>query len=312
VAFLRAFGRYLPERIVDNNEIGPLIGADASWIEQVSGISQRRFAAAGETVIDLAEKAARHCLANSAAAGPLGMVIVASGTAPRRFPGPAAVVAQRLGLADIPALDLPMPSAGSLFAITLAAQVASSSSDVLVVAAEKASDIILQRPIDPGTASLFGDGAGACMVSSTGGTAEIMDFAIHSDGSFAEDLHLEFAGPLTMNGRSVILQASRKIPRVIREVLDRVGIPAEEVATFILHQANRNLLEVVARTLDVPAERFYSNIKLYGNTSSASMLIAASEWSETERRRTGEPLVFAAFGAGFHWGALVARRTDAG
>jgi len=123
---------------------------------------------------------------------------------------------------------------------------------------------------------------------------------LHSDGSFAGDLRLEFDQPLHMDGRVVILQASRKIPAAIQEVLG--ARPASEVDVFLMHQANQNLIVRVAKALEVAPEKFYSNIARYGNTSSASMLIAASEWSF----RPKQPVVFAGFGAGFHWGAVMA------
>jgi 3-oxoacyl-[acyl-carrier-protein] synthase-3 len=110
-----------------------------------------------------------------------------------------------------------------------------------------------------------------------------------------------------MNGRSVILHASRKIPAAIRTVLDRNRVAPGDVQAYLLHQANQNLLDKVAAALEVPPERFFSNIRRYGNTSSASMLIAACEWSRAEGFRPGAPTVFAAFGAGFHWGALLVR-----
>jgi 3-oxoacyl-[acyl-carrier-protein] synthase-3 len=111
-----------------------------------------------------------------------------------------------------------------------------------------------------------------------------------------------------MNGRSVIMQASRKIPAAIRAVLHRHDIMPMEVAAFLMHQANQNLIVKIAAALRVPSERFYSNIARYGNTSSASMLIAAAEWSrQAPPMKKGTPVVFAAFGAGFHWGSVLAR-----
>jgi 3-oxoacyl-[acyl-carrier-protein] synthase-3 len=310
MVFLKAFGRYLPERVITNKEMGLRIGKEAAWIEQVSGIAERRFAAPEETVVDLAMRAGKNCMEQCAGAGEgIGMLIVASGTGSRRFPGPAAMVSHGLGLDGVPALDLPMASAGSLFGLCVAARFAPSCRNVLVIAAEKMSEVSLRDPVEPGTAALFGDGAGACIVSGEAGIAEILDFTIHSEGSFAEDLRLEFGGPVMMNGRSVILQASRKLPRAIGDVLEQTGIPPAKVGAFILHQANRNLLAGVARALSVPENRFYSNISRYGNTSSASMLIAASEWNETAGFQPGRPVVFAGFGAGFHWGAMVVMGT---
>ena len=308
MAFLKGFGACVPARVVGNEEMGALAGAAPDWILNISGIAERRFAAENETVTDLATAAAKACLERcSLEASALGMLIVASGTAERRFPGPATTVAQRLGLASAPAIDLPIASAGSLFGLALAGRLASTYGNILVAAAEKMSAVSLMPPLDPGTAVLFGDGAGACVVSAAGGVAEVVDSVLYSDGAFSEDLRLRFDAPLEMNGRAVILQAARKIPRAIAELLEKHGIPAGEVDAFILHQANQNLLDAVARALGVPSAKFYSNIRSYGNTSSASMLIAASEWSQAAGFAPGRVVVFAAFGAGFHWGALLAR-----
>ena len=112
-----------------------------------------------------------------------------------------------------------------------------------------------------------------------------------------------------MNGRSVILQAGRKLPAAIAEVLGRAGIAAADVEVFLVHQANKNLIDRVAQSLGVPADRFYCNIQRFGNTSSASMLIAAAEYFES-RPMTAKPVVFAAFGAGFHWGAVLVTKNS--
>jgi 3-oxoacyl-[acyl-carrier-protein] synthase-3 len=308
VAFLRAFGHYLPERVVSNQEFAAAVGCAPEWIREVSGIEERRFAGESETVTDLAARAAEDCLRRAGLpAGSLGMILVSSGSAERRFPGPASSVASRLGLDATPAIDLPIASAGTLFALHLAARLASDSGPVLVVGAEKMSTIALAPGTEPGTAVLFGDGAGACLVSPASGVAEILDSAIYSDGSFAEELRLEFGSGLQMNGRAIILQASRKIPRAIEAVLGHESVAASQVGTFLLHQANLNLIRRVAQALSVPAERFYTNLQRYGNTSSASLLIAASEWASRDGLRPGEYFCLAAFGAGLHWGAMLAR-----
>jgi 3-oxoacyl-[acyl-carrier-protein] synthase-3 len=160
--------------------------------------------------------------------------------------------------------------------------------------------------MERGVAILFGDGAGACLISPDEGAARIVDSIIESDGAFAEDLRLQFDLPLEMNGRTVILQASRKIPRAISQVLHKNGREAKEVDTFLMHQANQNLILRVAQALGVAEEKFYSNIRKYGNTSSASMLIAAAEWWQNVGFKPGIPVCFATFGAGFNWGALLA------
>jgi 3-oxoacyl-[acyl-carrier-protein] synthase-3 len=136
--------------------------------------------------------------------------------------------------------------------------------------------------------------------------ARIVDSVLHTDGDFAEILTLYCDTPLHMDGRSVILQAARKMPRAIAELLERNGHATAEVAVFLVHQANLNLITRVAQSLAVPEQRFYRNLDRYGNTSSASMLIAAAEWWQGQKGVWPGPVVFAAFGAGLNWGALLA------
>lgn len=306
--FLREFGHYLPERVVSSEEAGSWVGATAEWVLNVSGIRERRFASEEETVADLAAKAGKDCLGRAGFdASGLGLVVVSSGSSERPAPGPASVAALKLGAAGVPAIDLPLASAGSLFGLALAARLAPTMGHVLVIGAEKMSRIIAREPRERGVAVLFGDGAGACLISPDSGRAEIVEVQLGSDGTWADDLCLEQNAPIKMNGRTVILQASRKIPSAIRSVLERAGIAAGSIGTFLMHQANQNLIDKVADSLGVESSKFFSNIARYGNTSSASMLIAASEWSRERGFTPGAHTVFAAFGAGFHWGALLAR-----
>lgn len=303
-AYLHGFGSHLPDRVVTNAELAERLSRTAEWIESVSGIRERRWAAPETTAADMAVAAAENCLRNVTTPA-IGMLIVASGSASRGFPGPAAAIARRLGLGEAPALDLPIASAGALFGLDLAARCVADYGDVLVVAPEKMSSVISREPLDPNTSILFGDGAGAALVSSRPGPWKILDSAIHTDGQYSEDLKYDGSGALVMNGLTVIMQASRKLPAVIREVLERQHIAATDVTAYLLHQANLNLLTRVGKALGVDPARIFTNVERYGNTSSASMLIAADEWSAQNPTAAG-PIAMAAFGAGFHWGALVA------
>jgi 3-oxoacyl-[acyl-carrier-protein] synthase III len=312
VAAIKAFGAYLPARIVTNGELAARLDCDPEWIQDVSGIEERRYADLGdsatgaESVVSMGLAAARDCLDQAGlAAADIGAILVSSGSSGRCFPGPASAIAHALGVDGIPAIDLPIASAGSLFGMALAAPVSTIYGNVLVIASEKMSPIALREPLERGVAPLFGDGAGACLIGA-GGPVGIIDSVLHSDGTFAEDLRLDFEAPLAMNGRSVIMQASRKIPSAIGELLEKCGRTAGSVKVFLMHQANQNLMDRVARALDVETARFHSNIRRYGNTSSASMLIAAAEWWRDPGPASGDLICFAAFGAGFHWGALLA------
>jgi 3-oxoacyl-[acyl-carrier-protein] synthase-3 len=310
VAFLKAFGAYLPERVVGNEAMAARLGCTANWILDVSGIEERRYAGANESVAEMGAAAGRECLANAGLKPQqIGMLLVSSGSAEAQFPGPASSVGHLLGIPGTPAIDLPLASAGSLFGMALASRLTHAYGNILVVASEKMSSVIEREPLERGVAMLFGDGAGACLITADEGPARILDSALHSDGAYAADLRLPYAAPLEMNGRSVIMQASRKIPGAIAEVLERNGKPAADVEVFLMHQANQNLIDRAAKALDVPAARFHSNIRRYGNTSSASMLIAAAEWWSGREPKPGELICFTAFGAGFQWGALLAQRS---
>lgn len=307
MAYLRALGCYLPSRVVENSEVAPLVGVDAEWLLRATGIEQRRFAAPDESVASLGLRAAEDCLAGAGIpARDLGMLLVASGSSERRFPGPASAIGAALGIAGTPAIDLPIASAGSLFGLALAAKLCRDYGNILVVGAEIMSRVVRLEPAFRDTAILFGDGAGACLVSEGSGFARVVDSILSTDGDFRDALRLDLDAPLAMDGRAIILQASRKLPRVISELLARNQSNPGQVGTYVMHQANLNLITRVAQSLGVPDTKFFRNLGRYGNTSSASLLIAATEWW----RETAGPLqsrvVFAAFGAGLNWGALLA------
>jgi 3-oxoacyl-[acyl-carrier-protein] synthase-3 len=306
MAFLRAFGSWLPQRRVSNQEIAELVNATPEWILEVSGIEERRYADDSDTVASIGLLAAQNCL-ESAGASPteLGMILVASGSSDRFCPGPASQIAAGLGLASTPALDIPVSSAGSLIGLVLATKLAATAGRVLVVGAEIMSRRVSVTPEGKNTAVLFGDGAGAALVDAETGFARIADSCLFTDGASSEVLFVR-DGQFAMDGSAVILHASRKMPRAINELLVRNQLTASQVEAFLVHQANLNLIVRIAAALKAPQERFFTNIVRYGNTSSASLLIAADEWHRGQRSPLAGPLVFSAFGSGLNWGALLA------
>jgi 3-oxoacyl-[acyl-carrier-protein] synthase-3 len=310
MSYLRAFGKYLPERVVSNDELAAALEVEPSWILSSCGIEERRYANDSQSLVDLGVEAALDCLKNAGAeASSIGIVLVSSGSPDVFCPGPASAIAARLGLGDTPAIDVPIASAGSISALVLAESLAARFGNVLVIATEVMSRRILRTPEGKNNAILFGDGAGACLVSHEDvGFARIEAVALHTDGERAGAIVVR-DGQFSMDGMAVIRQASQKLPSVISEVLAKAGVAAEELAAVLIHQANLNLLDRVAKTLKLLPDRLFTNIQRYGNTSSASMLIAAAEW----RERTPEvsaPIVLAAFGAGLTYGALLATPTS--
>src|SRR5208283_4967558 len=164
---IRSFGRYLPDRVLTNIELAGKLGCKPEWIYEVSGIEERRVAGE-QSVAALAVKAGQDCLdRGGVSAQSVGLVMVSSASAEQRFPGPAAVVAKELGRAGIPALDVPVASAGSVFALVMASQLTAVYGPVLVIAAEKMSVPAQREPLNKNVAILFGDGAGACLVDPT-------------------------------------------------------------------------------------------------------------------------------------------------
>lgn len=305
MSYLRAFGKYLPERIVTNDELAAVLEVEPSWIVSACGIEERRYACDSQSLVDLGVEAAIDCLKNAAAsAASIGLVLVSSGSPDVFCPGPASALAARLGLGDTPAIDVPIASAGSIAALVLAESLAARFGNVLVVATEVMSRRILRTPEGKNNAILFGDGAGACLVSQDTGFARIEAVALHTDGERAGAIVVH-NGQFSMDGMAVIRQASQKLPAVIAEVLAKAGIAAEELGAVLIHQANLNLLDRVAKTLTLRPGRLFTNIQRYGNTSSASMLIAAAEWHE-RTQDVSAPIVLAAFGAGLTYGAVVA------
>jgi 3-oxoacyl-[acyl-carrier-protein] synthase-3 len=306
MAYLRAFGSWLPERRVPNQEIAAQLDVTPEWILDMSGIEERRYADDSETVASIGLRAAENCLQNAGiTAADLGMILVASGSTDRFCPGPAGQIAAGLGLNSTPALDIPVASAGSLIGLIMAAQFAPTVGRVLVIGTEIMSRRIIRSPEGKNTAILFGDGAGAALIDSEIGFARIADSCLYTDGAAAEILYVN-NGAFHMDGQAVILQASRKLPRAINELLTRNQLAAADIEAFLLHQANLNLIARVATTLKVPSQRFFANIASYGNTSSASLLIAADEWHRQLAAPITGPVVFSAFGAGLNWGALLA------
>jgi 3-oxoacyl-[acyl-carrier-protein] synthase-3 len=306
MAYLRAFGSYLPSRRVTNQELASDVDVDPDWILRASGIEERRYASGEDTVASLGLLAAQDCL-QKAGARPdqIGILLVASGSSDRFCPGPASQIAARLGMQEKLALDIPVASCGSLIGLALGAQLAPQAGRVLVVGTEIMSRRTDRTEDGKDTAILFGDGAGACLIDAEAGFARIADSTLCTDGTASEILKVE-RERFIMDGRSVILQAYRKIPQAISDLLARNSLTAADPVAYLLHQANLNLIERVAGALKVPLERFFVNISRYGNTSSASLLIAADEWHQERSGPITAPAVFAAFGAGLNWGALLA------
>lgn len=305
MASILGFSAHLPTRRVGNPELAAALGVDPAWIDHACGIQERRYAAVGETVVDLAEQAARSCLAATGLTpGDLGAILVGTGTPERVFPGVSASLQQRLGNTRAFAMDVHLSSIGGLAALNLACDLCPRLGPVLVVAAEHMSGCLRGHPCKE-TTILFGDGAGACAVVPQDGPLRVLDWRLGGDGSHADDLYREWGGPLVMHGRPVAVAAIHKLQETVQGLCRDAGWALPEVDLFLFHQANLKLLRQVVRGLDLPEAKVFTNIQTRGNTSSASLLIAAAEAQRAGLLGPGRKVVLAAFGAGFTHGSAL-------
>jgi len=306
MSFLAGFGHFLPSGVLTNESLAAEFQVTPEWIVSMCGIETRRVVAAEDSVSDLAERAAQACLQDAgASADQLGAIIACTGTQHRMFPGVSAEVQRRLNAPGIPAFDLHLASISGLFGLALADRMCDVWGPVLVVAAENMTRALAQGPRAKETAILFGDGAGACLVTPGYGPLAIRDIRVASDGHFSDALRMEFGSTLQMEGRTIILQAVRKLARAISDLLEKHSLQVDQIGLFLFHQANLRLLERLMQDLKIDPRQCFVNVSKYGNTSSASWLIAASEARAVGFLKPGMKVIIAAFGAGLSWGAAL-------
>lgn len=321
---LMGLGAYLPERIMTNEEWSQYVDTSDEWITSRTGIKRRRVAAPDESTADLACAAATNALKDAGlSAHDVDEIIVATDTPEVFTPDTASFVQHRLGTRCVPAYDLGGSGcAGSLQALDIArSRVGAQTRHVLVIGVEVLTKLINWR--DRNTCVLFGDGAGAAIVGAGAGVAEILAAQAGTDGSQANILWLENGGTrkpfsvesarngdhqnLVMHGRAVFKEAVHHMTEVSKQVLSKAGKSVQDVALVVPHQANLRILNAVRDALQLPEEKLYVNVQDYGNTGSASVMIALWEAREKGRINPGDLVLLTSFGAGFHWAAVLIR-----
>jgi 3-oxoacyl-[acyl-carrier-protein] synthase-3 len=304
-ASVAGMGVALPPLVVPNAEVAARLGVDAAWIERRTGIRERRHAAPGSTLVDLAVAAGREALADAGlAAAELDLVLVATATSDQILPNAAPLVAHQLGAHRAGAVDVGAACAGFVAAMALGASWVESmrGARVLVIGAE-----ILSRHLDlddPVTAPLFGDGAGAVVLRPTAG-AGVGASVLGCDATRADSLTIDHAsGRLRMDGPSTFRAATEALAAVCRETAEKAGWAIDAVDLFVFHQANSRILAAVGSELGLGADRVIDVIAATGNTSAASVPLALSAARTQGRLRPGDRLMLAAVGAGFTWAGL--------
>jgi 3-oxoacyl-[acyl-carrier-protein] synthase-3 len=299
-------GHHVPPEVVPNADIAPRIGVDDAWIQKRTGIKSRRRAAAHETLADYATIAGRRAL-QDAGVDPrdVDLVLVATMTPDDLTPNAGPVVAAALGCVNAGALDIGAACSGWLAALRLAAgQVETGRADrVLVIGAE-----LLTRITDfddPKTAALFGDGAGAVLVS-TEGEGDIGPIVLAADGELADRITADHdERMLRMDGHSTYQVAVKRLSEVTVAAVARADLELEDIDLFVYHQANGRIIRAVGERLDLEPARVADYVAHMANTSAASIPLTLSLLREDGRLRPGQNVLIAAIGAGFTWGAGV-------
>ena len=313
-------GMHVPRKVLTNADLARMVDTNDEWIRTRTGIRERRIAEPGTTTSDLAYKAAHEAL-KQAHLDPkdLELLIVATTTPDMLFPSTSCLVQQQLGAKSAVCFDLSAACSGSVFAMITAQQYLLSGRyrNALVVGAEVLSSFIDWT--DRSTCILFGDGAGACVMAPVkrGG---ILATDMGSDGTAAEMLYMPGGGSkyppshesvdqrlhfLRMNGGEIFKLAVRRMADSTKQVMKSAKLKPEHIECFIPHQANTRIIEAVAKWADLPIEKVFMNLQRYGNTSSASNLIALYEAVKQGVVKRGDHVVMVAFGAGLTWGSLL-------
>lgn len=318
---LKGLGAYVPEQRLTNADLSKIVDTSDEWIASRTGIRERRIAGDNETASDMAEHAARRALHNARIAHEaIDLLIVATMTPDMPFPSTACLVQQKLGLRSIPSFDIQAACSGYLYTQSLAVNMIRSGHgyrNVLVIGTERLSRILDWK--DRATCVLFGDGAGAVVLSSTEQPdIGVLGTALGADGSNTDMLCMPGGGSacppttrsvreglhfLKMNGRETFKIAIRVMEQCSKELLDRFGLGPDDISCVIPHQANMRIIEALAERLMIPIDRFLVNIDRYGNTSAASIPIALEEACQQKKIHSGDYILMAAFGAGLTWGA---------
>ena len=309
-------GAYLPEEIRTNEHISQTVDTSHSWIYERTGIKSRRIAGPNESAASMAEIAARQAIeAGDCDPEAIDLIIVATSTPDRVYPSTGCLLQQRLGIKNCVAFDVQAACSGSIFALSIADQYIKSGAarTVLVVGAEICSRIVDWT--DRGTCILFGDGAGAILLSASDETG-ILSTHIHSDGEYedllycpnpqvATDANKHEAGYISMRGNEVFKVAVNTLGQIVDETLEANNMNKSDIDWLVPHQANIRIIAATAKKLKMSMSQVVVTLENQGNTSAASVLIAFNEAVRDGRIQRGQIVLLEAFGAGFTWGSAL-------
>jgi len=322
-AGIKGVGFYLPEKVLTNADLEKMVDTSDEWIMTRTGIKERRIAEPGTPASDLGSEAARRAISDAGLnVEDIDLLIVATITPDMPFPSTACCVQAKIGAKNAMCFDISAACSGFIYAISVADKFITSGQykNALVIGSEVLSSITDWK--DRNTCVLFGDGAGACVLSQADEPGIVSSY-MACDGNLADLLKVPAGGSkqpttkqtveeglhyLKMSGNEVFKHAVKFMADAALKALEAAKVDYKDVALFIPHQANIRILNAVAKRLDIPLSKVYFNIARYGNMSSASTAVALCEAIKEDRVKKGEYMVLVAFGSGFAWGASVIRR----
>jgi 3-oxoacyl-[acyl-carrier-protein] synthase III len=308
-------GSALPKRVMTNHDMAKVVDTTHEWIVERTGIHARHIAGEGETTRSLAADAARKALANAKLdASEIDLIVLATSTPDNTFPATATLVQADLGITQGAAFDVQAVCSGFVYALVTADSLikAGQAKHALVIGSETFSRILDWT--DRGTCVLFGDGAGAFVLSAARDSDKrgILASKLRSDGRYHDKLYVDggpsttqTVGHLRMEGREVFKHAVTNIASVMEEVLATAGVAAKDIDWFVPHQANRRILEGTARKLGISEDRIVLTLDKHGNTSAASIPLAFDAAVMDGRIKPGQKVLLEAMGGGFTWGAVL-------
>ncbi|WNB74716.1 beta-ketoacyl-ACP synthase III [Methylomonas koyamae] len=311
-------GGYLPATIRTNDDISSMVDTSDSWIYERTGIKSRRIAGQDETASSMAEVATRQAIEMAGiAAADIDMIIVATGTPERVYPSTACLLQERLGIKQCVGFDIQAACSGSVYGLSIADQYIKTgfAKNVLVVGSEICSRIVDWS--DRSTCILFGDGAGAVLLTGSDEPG-ILSTHIHSDGGYEDLLYCpnpQVAATakqhepayISMRGNEVFKVAVNTLGRIVDETLAANGLQQSDIDWLVPHQANTRIIAATAKKLGMSMDQVILTLENQGNTSSASVLLAFNEGVRDGRIQRGQTVLMEAFGAGFTWGSVLLR-----
>ncbi len=329
---ISGLGYYVPDNIVTNEHLSKIMDTNDDWIQERTGIKERRHIRKGEdTTTSMGVKAAKVAIERSGIdKNDIDFIIFATLSPDYYFPGPGVLVQRDLGLKTVGALDVRNQCSGFVYAVSIADQYIKTGmyKNILVIGSEVHSTGLDMTTRGRGVSVIFGDGAGAAILSREEDTSKgILSTHLHSEGQHAEELIVKAPGmggrwvtdiladndpddesylPY-MNGQFVFKNAVVRFSEVIMEGLQTNGLKVSDISMLIPHQANLRISQFIQQKFKLSDDQVYNNIERYGNTTAASIPIALTEAWEKGRIKSGDLVVLAAFGSGFTWGSAIIR-----